>query len=359
MESVVFDGKEYVKASVLAQKFRYTQDYLGQLCRGRKVDARLVGRAWYINLESLEKHRAGKYKPPVQPAGETVKKASSNYLSRIDVEPVLKNKTVKVFKQKHGVMTELPVRYEKDEYSLIPRVNKQAVSVNLPILPAEAETLKIKKEAKHFSITDFKPEALPEVYLSGSVRIESLAEALKSTEEDIQESSDITNKIKPERVSDEKRVVSIRPPKRRLPPGAQVDMRPIRKPVLKVPVVVTRVHSQDEVPVVVTKKQNPVLSPQTVPVKSLPVVEVKSVSREEKRDKVTFSPDAVRAKQALVVEHAGVPALVILSGVFVCALAISVTLLAVQSEVVVSRDSSSSNFVFDTANLSLVASLFR
>ena len=62
MEAVIFDGKEYTKASVLAERFGYTQDYLGQLCRAKKVDARLVGRAWYINLESIEKHRSSRYK---------------------------------------------------------------------------------------------------------------------------------------------------------------------------------------------------------------------------------------------------------------------------------------------------------
>ena len=62
MEVVIFEGKEYTKASVLAARFRYTSDYLGQLCRGKKVDARLVGRAWYINLDSLNHHRDGRYK---------------------------------------------------------------------------------------------------------------------------------------------------------------------------------------------------------------------------------------------------------------------------------------------------------
>ena len=109
MEAVIFDGKEYVKASVVAERFSYTQDYLGQLCRGKKVDARLVGRAWYINLDSLTGHKKTRYKGPDKPAKESEKVfathssgAKEHYLSRIDVEPVLKKKTVKIIKNEAG-----------------------------------------------------------------------------------------------------------------------------------------------------------------------------------------------------------------------------------------------------------------
>jgi len=42
MDKVVFDKKEYTKASIAAKQFKYTSDYVGQLCRLEKVDARLV-----------------------------------------------------------------------------------------------------------------------------------------------------------------------------------------------------------------------------------------------------------------------------------------------------------------------------
>ncbi len=32
---------------------RYANDYIGQLCRSRKIDGRMIGRVWYVNRESI------------------------------------------------------------------------------------------------------------------------------------------------------------------------------------------------------------------------------------------------------------------------------------------------------------------
>ncbi len=224
MEVVIFDGKEYVKASVLAKKFRYTADYLGQLCRGKKVDARLVGRAWYINLESLNDHRDGRYKSTTVKVIETspattiipTQRPRSNYLSRIDVEPILKRKTVAILKSKHGIVTEFPVKYETDEYSLIPRVNKAAVFKSVVIEQVDAEKIKVHKEES--AITNFKAEALPEVFLRGTLKVAGLEEATESL---LEESEKIDLETKPGRLptqmNEEKKasVVSVRLLKRR------------------------------------------------------------------------------------------------------------------------------------------------
>ena len=191
MESVVFDGKEFVKASVLAEKFRYTQDYLGQLCRGKKVDARLVGRAWYINLDSLNSHRTARYKAVSKPDEIIVKKPSNNYLSRIDVEPVLKQKTVKIMKGESGKLTEFSMKYEGDDYSLIPRVNKSAISSHLHIVPADAEKIKVHKAKDVVHITNFKAESLPEVYLSGTLKDEGIEEITEDTVVEVPEIEEV------------------------------------------------------------------------------------------------------------------------------------------------------------------------
>lgn len=184
MESVVFDGREFVKASVLAEKFRYTQDYLGQLCRGKKVDARLVGRAWYINLDSLNSHKNARYKDKVTAKShETVAIIPSvNYLSRIDVEPILKQKTVKIMKSESGKLTEVSMKYEGDDYSLIPRVNKSAISSRLHIVPAEAEKIKVHTAKDLSHIINFKAEPLADVFLSGAVLVEGIEEVTEENQ---------------------------------------------------------------------------------------------------------------------------------------------------------------------------------
>ncbi len=181
MESVVFDGKEFVKASVLAEKFGYTQDYLGQLCRGKKVDARLVGRAWHINLDSLLSHRTARYKSTPEQKEVEVKKAPNHYLSRIDVEPILKQKTVKILRNEAGKLREFPVKYAGDDYSLIPHVNKSAISSYLHIEPAEAEKITVHKEKNTLAITNFKAEPLPEFSLSGRLDIEGIPEVVEES----------------------------------------------------------------------------------------------------------------------------------------------------------------------------------
>jgi hypothetical protein len=223
MESVIFDGKEYVKASVLATRFRYTADYLGQLCRGKKVDARLVGRAWYINLDSLNLHRSGRYKsaPAKEEAEFSVRKPPSHYLSRIDVEPILRKKTVSLVKSTKGVWTELSVKYEGDDHSLIPRVNKEAVSKNIPVNPADAERVKIQKEKS--PITSFKAEALPEVYLRGAINVAGLEEATEAPPEIVEK---IEPEIKLERIPE-------------TPKPKQVFIRQLKKPLAVNPTLPT------------------------------------------------------------------------------------------------------------------------
>lgn len=59
MDKVTLDGKTYEKSAVVAKRYGYTPDYLGQLSRAEKVDAQLVGRSWYVHAPSVEAYQAG------------------------------------------------------------------------------------------------------------------------------------------------------------------------------------------------------------------------------------------------------------------------------------------------------------
>lgn len=77
MEPVFLNGKEFVKASEAAKAHGYTNDYIGQLCRGGKIDAKLVGRTWYVNIDSLLEHRKGRYRSNQKKTKEEVRKVLS------------------------------------------------------------------------------------------------------------------------------------------------------------------------------------------------------------------------------------------------------------------------------------------
>lgn len=57
MDTVTVDGKEYVKAAKAASEAGYTSDYVGQLCRGGKISAILLGKTWYVAEGALTQHK--------------------------------------------------------------------------------------------------------------------------------------------------------------------------------------------------------------------------------------------------------------------------------------------------------------
>ena len=60
MNELTLDGKTYVSSRRAADITGYAKDYVGQLCREGHVEARLVGRNWYVLESSIREHRFGK-----------------------------------------------------------------------------------------------------------------------------------------------------------------------------------------------------------------------------------------------------------------------------------------------------------
>lgn len=70
MDELTFGDKTYVSSKKAAKLTGYAKDYVGQLCREGKVEARLVGRNWYVLEDSIMSHRFGEesgvgQEPPV------------------------------------------------------------------------------------------------------------------------------------------------------------------------------------------------------------------------------------------------------------------------------------------------------
>ncbi|MBI5126410.1 MAG: hypothetical protein HZA80_01435 [Candidatus Taylorbacteria bacterium] len=49
----IFEGKKYISAKSASLLTGYTSDYIGQLCRGSKIDSRRVGRVWFVAEQDI------------------------------------------------------------------------------------------------------------------------------------------------------------------------------------------------------------------------------------------------------------------------------------------------------------------
>ena len=64
MEDLTIGDEKYVSSKKAAQITGYAKDYIGQLCREGRVEARLVGRNWYVRESAIRDHRFGPQNAP-------------------------------------------------------------------------------------------------------------------------------------------------------------------------------------------------------------------------------------------------------------------------------------------------------
>src|SRR3989338_10130722 len=57
IEPILSEGKEYISAIRASKKIGYASDYIGQLCRAKKIPGKLIGKTWYVDFSSLLEHR--------------------------------------------------------------------------------------------------------------------------------------------------------------------------------------------------------------------------------------------------------------------------------------------------------------
>lgn len=180
MDTVTVNGKIYKKATVLAKQFRYTTDYIGQLCRNKKVDCQFVGRSWYVTEASLLAHKDTRYKE-VRVDEKTIKNShiSVRDTSEISVRPRLLKTAQKAAPASHFASRLIPreSKYFTDETELLPVAVKPAPAIK-PIIPTTipvaleaATTIKVKAE-KAIEKLDFTD--LPTVALTGNLVVQEI-----------------------------------------------------------------------------------------------------------------------------------------------------------------------------------------
>ena len=85
MDEITIDDKIYISSKRAAGITGYAKDYVGQLCREGRVEARLIGRSWYVLEDSIRKHRFVEAGAP-----GTVEPTESEVSEKTNVEAVWK-----------------------------------------------------------------------------------------------------------------------------------------------------------------------------------------------------------------------------------------------------------------------------
>lgn len=148
METLVLDGKNYVKASKAARDLGYATDYVGQLCRSGKVSAHLIGRTWYVNADELGTHRVEKKRMSRIKARESAHKSIEAHRLKISTTP--------------NTYKNIDIQYEQDSEELIPQTKKLLVQTS------------VDKHYVEKASTDTRPTYVnkgQKVHMSGSVTV--------------------------------------------------------------------------------------------------------------------------------------------------------------------------------------------
>lgn len=85
MDELVIDNLVYIPSKRAAAITGYAKDYIGQLCREGRIEAKLVGRSWYVLESSIREHRFGITPERPQEPAETQPEAMS--AAQIEEQP--------------------------------------------------------------------------------------------------------------------------------------------------------------------------------------------------------------------------------------------------------------------------------
>lgn len=183
MEYLKIGEKTFVKAAKVAQNLGYTADYIGQLCRSGKVNAKLVGRTWYVEEASVKAHKKGRYRSVKSVATKELKRRVKSEAARghsVPLRTALSPAATEEARRRQAT----PARYLHDDSALMPipikKYKQEAVpesttaAQSIPITSAEAvvatESVPVKSKR---SVTTFEASELPKVRFKGKLKVAS------------------------------------------------------------------------------------------------------------------------------------------------------------------------------------------
>lgn len=179
MEALELNGATYVKATAIARELGYTADYVGQLCRGGKVDAELVGRSWYVREESIRAHKKNRYRSntakTVTALKETIAveedKAEAN--ERVPVRRYFESPTPTSAPNKnfYSRSNEITALYTEDDSELIPTLTRRETTMEpaeVEVRHADAKPVEVTKTEQSYNL---EATERPKIRFKGQVSI--------------------------------------------------------------------------------------------------------------------------------------------------------------------------------------------
>lgn len=115
-----FDGKVFISVNRASELTGYTQDYLGQLCRGGRVPSKMIGRTWYIDHDAVMAHKQNPKSRKAKIAQKPELKAVKNDILQDFLS----------FQEKLNYIS--PFKFEKDTSPILPSLNKLMESAKSP-----------------------------------------------------------------------------------------------------------------------------------------------------------------------------------------------------------------------------------
>src|SRR3990167_6871847 len=112
--SIFLEGKEYISASRASKKIGYASDYIGQLCRAKKIPGRLIGRTWYVDFALLTEHKKNRQ------LGKVKKLVVKKLVESASIE-----KTILTLTPNAEFPKKLFFTYENDNRPWLPKLSKK------------------------------------------------------------------------------------------------------------------------------------------------------------------------------------------------------------------------------------------
>ena len=116
MDELTIENQKYLSSKKSAKLTGYAKDYVGQLCREGRVEARLVGRNWYVLESSIMEHRFGPAEIK-KDESQLVEKNVEEYNWKSPIYTPELSKELPYFTEKVSETFKKPAEEEKDSLS--------------------------------------------------------------------------------------------------------------------------------------------------------------------------------------------------------------------------------------------------